>query len=101
MAKAAARVPEPPPEPVSSSGLTVAGVFDKFLDWCQRHRSPRTFEWYRGHVQSFVDALPDPTTMSATDLKPYHLTEWADRHPTWGDSHRRGALIETYRLCWR
>ena len=36
------------PTPVQNQdGLTVAEVFDKYLDWCEKHREPRTFEWYR------------------------------------------------------
>jgi len=75
----------------------VAEILDKYLDWCQKHRSARTFEWYRNHIQDFTDSLIGPDKMPATALKPFHLVEWADRHPTWGDSHRRGALIAVQR----
>ena len=89
--------PSAPAPPTVPDGLSVAEVFDRFLDWCQEHRSARSFEWYRNHIQDFTDSLPDPAGMPVTAPKPYHLVEWADRHPTWGDSHRRGALIAVQR----
>jgi integrase/recombinase XerC len=84
-------------KPAPVTGLSVAEVFEKFLDWCQRHRSARSFEWYRTHIQDFTDFLSDPAGMPVTAVKPFHLIEWADSHATWGDSHRRGALIAVQR----
>ena len=26
---------------------SVLAVIDAFLDWCEKHRSPDTYEWYR------------------------------------------------------
>src|SRR4051794_25968125 len=78
--------------PKAAGGSTAAELFDKFLDWCARHRKPRTYAWYKGHLQDFVASLPDPH-ISATALRPYHVVEWADRHPTWGACQRRGAII--------
>src|SRR4051794_41156518 len=47
--------PSPSIPPLSASPLTVAEVFEKFLDWCQQHRSERTYEWSKGHIQAFCD----------------------------------------------
>src|SRR5215208_5288559 len=63
------------PAPVESA--FVVGVIDGFLDWCQRHRSPRTYEWYRDHLQSFFDSLPESGLFRVEDLKPFHVVQWA------------------------
>jgi integrase len=92
------------PEPKSvtktspkAAGPTVPEIFDKYLDWSLRHRAARTFDWYRDHIQSFVDSLPGVATMSVPDLKPFHVIEWADKHPDWSPAYRRGALIAIQR----
>ena len=39
-----------PSEPISTSppkDPTVAVLLDRFLDWCQKHRAPRTYEGHR------------------------------------------------------
>ena len=38
-------------EPESSTGDSVVSVLDAFLDWCQKHRAPRTYDWYRDYLQ--------------------------------------------------
>src|SRR6476646_8559138 len=35
--------------------ITSVEIFDKYLDWCSRHRAPRTYEWYRDHIQAFIN----------------------------------------------
>jgi integrase len=84
----------PKVEAPSSSGPTVAEIFEKYLEWCSKHRAPRTYDWYKDHIQSFVDALPIlADEMPVLDLKPFHVVEWADRHPSWGACYRRGAIV--------
>src|ERR1700730_7816024 len=68
---------------VAAAGLTVAEVFEKFLDLCTKHRAPRTYDWYRDHIQAFCKALPNPAVMPHGELKPFHVIEWIDNHPTW------------------
>jgi hypothetical protein len=79
-----------------AAGLSVAEVFEKYLDWCQRHRSPRTYEWARTHIQSFCDHLRVARTLPARDLRPFHLVEWVDSKPTWGPNHRRGGVVASW-----
>ena len=78
-------------------GLTIAEVFDKYLDWCGKHREPRTFEWYRDHIQNFMDTLKEPDKLPVPSLKPFHVIEWADQHPNWSNAYRRGAIIAIQR----
>jgi len=83
-----------PPEVEAS---LVVGVIEGFLDWCQRRvdrqeLEPRSYEWYRQHVQSFVDWLPAPKMLTVDRLKPFHVQNWLDSKPTWGHNHRVGAI---------
>jgi hypothetical protein len=54
---------------------------DKFLGWCERHRSPRTFRDHKEHIQDFIQSLPD-SRMPAQSLKPFHVIEWVDNLPS-------------------
>ena len=38
-----------------NSALTAAQVSDLFLDWCQRHNEPRTYDFYKKFLQDFCD----------------------------------------------
>jgi integrase len=81
-----------------AAGPTVAEVFDKYLDWCQKHRQPRTFDWYRDHVQDFLDWKPEIAHLPVSELKPFHVVEWADSHgQSWSNAYRRGGVIAIQR----
>lgn len=79
-----------------SGGLTVSEVLDKFLDWTEKNKAPRTYEWYRDHLQSFLNHLGQEP-LPAANLKPFHIVEWVDKHPDWSDTYRRGAIIAVQR----
>ena len=81
----------------SATTLTVGEVFEKFLDWCQKHRSPRTYDLARKHVQSFCDHLTTARTLPAADLRPFHVVEWADSKPAWGPNQKRNAIGDVTR----
>ena len=81
----------------TNSGLTVAEVYEKYLDWCEKHRSRRTYEWYKKHIQLLLDFLPDPGAMPANTIRPFHVVEHIDKHPTWGPNQRRGAIVAVTR----
>ena len=87
----------PPPAAPSAGGPTVADICDKFLDWCQRHRAARTYDFYRDHLQDFLTAS-ETGHLPATALKPFHVVEWADGHgPSWSPACRRGAIVAAQR----
>lgn len=92
----AAPQPQNSMRPAHRTDLTVAELFEKFLDWTQKNKAPRTYEWYRDHLQSFLDRLA-PKSLPATDLRPFHVVEWADDHSDWSDAYRRGAIIAVQR----
>ncbi len=78
--------------------ITVAKLLDKYLAWCGNHRAPRSLEWYSGHIKSFRHYFTEANDMPALNLKPYHISEWIDSHPKWGDTYRGGAIIAIKRV---
>ena len=75
--------PKPAAPQIDPATMKVVEVFEKYLDWCQKHRAGRTYEWYHDHLQSFLNHLGAAARMVVTDLKPFHVIEWADRHADW------------------
>jgi site-specific recombinase XerD len=71
-------------------------VFEQFLDWCQKNRSPRTYEWSQNHIQNFVNSLTDKG-LRTDDLKPFHVQQWVDAKTRWGPNHKRGAITAIQR----
>lgn len=86
-------------EQVPTPAAPVDVLLDEFLDWTKRNRSPRTFDWYQEHLQSFLDFLPK---LKISDLKNYHVTKWLENsYSTSGDTHRHGAVRTVQRaLNW-
>jgi integrase/recombinase XerC len=80
------------------TGFSLAELFEKYLDWCQKHRDTRTYEGYCWHLQKFVTNLGDQAHMPATELKPFHIIEWLDSQPTWGQTYRRNAIASVKRV---
>jgi integrase len=81
--------------PQSSSGYSLSELLDKFLDWTQKNKATRTFEWYRDHLQGFLNHLAKP--IAASELRPFHVIEWIDKHPNWSPAYRRGAIVAVQR----
>ena len=72
----------------------VVSILDEFLDWCQKHRAPRTYDWYRDYLQSFAHSIP--RGLSVELLKPIHVQQWVDAQPGWGRG-KRGAITAVQR----
>ena len=77
-------------ERLQSPDASVAAILAAFAEWAAKHNSRATYEWYRRFLGSFLDHVPADTTVS--QLKPFHVTQWLDAHPAWGDGSRRGAI---------
>jgi hypothetical protein len=86
----------PPPPP---SVLLVRDVIDEFLDWCHKHREPRTFDFYREKTQSFLDHLKarGQRYLEADKLRPIHLQKWADSHEEWKAGQKHQAIMSVQR----
>lgn len=78
--------------------ITLNNLASKYLVWCEKHRAPRSLEWYQGHIDNFLKFLGDNSSIPASDLKPYHVSEWVDSHPTWGNTYRGGAIVAIKRM---
>ena len=79
------------PKPIGNSPQ-VAMLLDRFLQNLDLTANERqTYKWYEWRLQSFLDSLADQA-ITVNQLKPFHLTEWLQAHPTWGSSMRRSAI---------
>ncbi len=94
MAKPSGAIKE---KPKATGDLSVAEVFEKFLDWCQKHRAARTYQDLRDFIQQFLDESPGVADLAATALRPFQVIEWVDKHPSWGDTTRRNAIVAIQR----
>lgn len=77
-------------------GPVVSEILDKFLDWTLKNKARRTFEWYRDHLQAFLNHLGG-TPLPVDELKPFHVIEWIDKHQGWSAAYRRGAIVAVQR----
>lgn len=77
---------------------TVAAMADAFLDWCDKHRSPGTYEWYKRYLEEFCASIG--TQLKLSSLKAYHVNDWLDkRYGTASNNTRHGAARSVVRLC--
>jgi integrase len=82
---------------MDATPITVAGLLQKYLEWCGKHRARRTLEWYQDHLRAFLGYLGEAAGMIASQLKPYHVVEWADAHEGWSPTYKRGAIVSVQR----
>jgi integrase len=77
----------------------VVDLLAMFCEWAEKHLAPKSYEWYRRYLHSFVRFLPEGVTIAR--LKPLAVTQWLDKHPKWGASSRRAAITSVKRsLAW-
>jgi len=69
--------------PVESAEATTAALCEAFLTWSHRENDPRTYEYYRDFLQTFVDLHG---TVRVRDLKPFHVTRWFEVQTGWNQS---------------
>ena len=75
----------PQSRPVASG--SVVAIVEAFLDWCKKHRSPDTYEWYRYRLQRFVEfAAPG---LRVSQLKPFHVQHWIDHYGQLSNGSKR------------
>lgn len=78
--------------------LSFKDLSTKYLDWCRKHKSARTHQWYEGHIDNFLAYLKDESGISFSRMKPFHVVEWVDSRETWGDTYKRGAIVAIQRV---
>lgn len=77
--------------------LTVHALTTRYLTWCEKHRAPRSCEWYYGYLKNFL-LHPGIADLGATAIKPWHVTEWVDSKTAWGSTYSRGAIVAVQRV---
>jgi len=60
----------------STNADTVASLLNSYLEWCQKNRSERTYEWYQNLLSSFARSIG--TKLQIGRLKAFHVTEWSE-----------------------
>jgi integrase len=63
--------------------FTVGEVFDLYLDYCQQQTA--SYELYSYFLN---DADKSFGTLKLSELKPFHLTRWVNKHGSWGETTR-------------
>jgi hypothetical protein len=84
----------PPPAPASLERLVLL-IVDEFLDWCQKHRSPDTYRWYKDRLNDFCRAIP--AELSIDQLKPHHVQKWVDGREHLASGSRRNLIAAVKR----
>ncbi len=86
------------PKPIAQTAdISIAGVFEKFLEWCSKHRAQGTYDWLQYRIQLFVDTLGETARLTVSHLKPFHVVEWIDKHEDWSSTYRRGIIAAVQR----
>lgn len=78
---------------VSSSDATyepVVALLNRFLDWTEKNRSPRTYRWYKDYLKSFAGDIGK--RLRVADLTADHVDDWVNaEYPNGSSSTIRGA----------
>ncbi|WP_152053031.1 tyrosine-type recombinase/integrase [Tautonia marina] len=82
-------------DPVAEVPADAASLLDAFLEWTQANRAPHTYTWYQAYLQRFAEALPKG--ISASELKPFHLTQAMARFPQWGNNTKNDFISAVQR----
>jgi integrase/recombinase XerD len=84
--------------PLSNNPLVVV-IVDEFLDWCQKHRAPDTYIWYKDRLESFCKTID--ATITAGQLRPHHVQKWVDNYPVSLKSGSCRNLIQSVKRAMR
>jgi integrase len=84
--------------PVTTQQLVVA-IVDEFLDWCQKHRAPDTYRWYKDRLNSFIGTIE--ATLPVDQLKPHHVQKWVDNYGVPLKSGSRRNLIASIKRAMK
>ncbi len=72
----------------------VADLIEAFLGFAQKRYAADTYRNYRFYGQKFAEACGQ---RSVSELKPFHVTKWIDRHP-WNETSERNARRVAHRV---
>ncbi|MGD0140159.1 MAG: site-specific integrase [Tepidisphaeraceae bacterium] len=91
--------PSLPPVNQAEAQKLVVVIVDEFLDWCEKHRAPNTYRWYKDRLNSFVATI-DPS-LTADQLKPHHVQKWVDNYGVPLKSGSRRNLIASIKRAMK
>ncbi len=77
--------------------IPVAVLCDVFLQHSEKHHGHDTFINYRHFLQAFCTAYG---THPAAELKPYHVSRWLDRNPSWTGGRRHAVIAVRRAFSW-
>ena len=81
--------------PAQAHKLVVV-IVDEFLDWCEKHRAPDTYRWYKDRLNSFCKTIDSGLTTD--QLKPHHVQKWVDNYgPVLASGSRRNLIASVKR----
>lgn len=66
---------------------TLASVVDRYLDWNQRNKKPRTAADRSKLLRKFLQSLP-PSVVRVSDIAAHHVTVFLDAHDGWKSTTR-------------
>lgn len=77
--------------------LSAAVLCDLYLDWSEAEHKPSTHDWYKGHLQSFVDSCGK---LPGSSITPADVSRWLAarkkaaqaKKRSFGQSSKRGAI---------
>ena len=73
---------------------SVVVLIDSYLEWCEKHRAPDTYRWYKDRLQDFAQTIP---SLLIDNMKPYHVQEWVDSK-VWADGSKRNGIAAIKRV---
>ena len=77
----------------------VVVIVDEFLDWCEKHRAPDTYHWYKDRLNSFVATID--ASLTTDQLKPHHVQKWVDNYGVPLKSGSRRNLIASIKRAMK
>lgn len=89
----------PSGSPPADTQRLVVVIVDEFLDWCEKHRAPDTYRWYKDRLNSFVATI-DPS-LGTEQLKPHHVQKWVDNYGVPLKSGSRRNLIASVKRAMK
>lgn len=75
---------------------TLYDLSQVFLDWVQDYRSEGTYNRHRPYLKKFIEHVGKRLCIG--DLKPFHITKWLSKHPTWGSTTQSDAVKTVQRM---
>lgn len=81
-------------KPVEIARGSVAELCEQYMDWLEKNRASRTYDWYKERVERFLKVEP---TIRVSEITPHHIQRWLDKQD-WSDGYKRGVVTALKRI---